>query len=77
MNMPSATLKRKLNEEKVMKFALIRGIDNDLDAEDPTVLRWDSVTLSKSIIYVEEDDTEAGIRKKIKDGLDTKLLTNE
>ena len=36
-------------------------------------LKWDSVTLSDGIVNVDEDDTKAEIRKKIKDALDTKL----
>ena len=37
------------------------------------MLKWDSVTLSDGIISVDEDDIKAGIRKKIKDALDTKI----
>ena len=36
-------------------------------------LKWDSVTLSDGVVNVDEDDTKAEIRKKIKDALDTKL----
>ena len=39
----------------------------------PPGLKWDSVTLSDGIVNVDEDDTKAEIRKKIKDALDTKL----
>ena len=39
----------------------------------PPGLKWDSVTLSGGIVNVDEDDTKAEIRKKIKDALDTKL----
>ena len=39
----------------------------------PRGLKWDSVTLSDGIVNVDEDDTKAEIRKKIKDALDTKL----
>ena len=41
--------------------------------EVPPWLKWDSVTLSDGIVNVDEDDTKAEIRKKIKDALDTKL----
>ena len=36
-------------------------------------VNWDSVTLSDGIVNVDEGDTKAEIRKKIKDALDTKL----
>ena len=39
----------------------------------PPGLKWDSVTFSDGIVNVDEDDTKAEIRKKIKDALDTKL----
>ena len=39
----------------------------------PQGLKWDSVTLSDGIVNVDEDDTKAEIKKKIKDALDTKL----
>ena len=39
----------------------------------PPRLKWDSVTLSDGIVNVDEDDTKAETRKKIKDALDTKL----
>ena len=44
-----------------------------MEVPPPPPPKWDSATLSDGIVNVDEDDTKAEIRKKIKDALDTKL----
>ena len=44
-----------------------------MEVPPPLGLKWDSASLSDGIVNVDEDDTKAEIRKKIKDVLDTKL----